>query len=300
MSVPNVIGPVETNVGFLIMSIQSNVPYTLLPYPINDNTFGYYWENDLAVINVQITKIPVFTASGSLTNVKISDKTNNGGLAFDTTNSTSNISTIINSSSPQSLAMTQATFANWFLPDIFLARAVYTIKDSNGQIAAITTKSGTTVPATNVIIQPVNWYFPGCGSCCDNINGGPFNSIFNWFCNVSPSALQCIAYTPNPTTYTELDDCLTGFGYQYCPVNKTCGTDNCNGPCSTDADICVNTDNAFACEVDTSRSTWWKNPIFISVVIIGTIGLIIFAGIIIILLVKRSKKSTEETEEETE
>jgi hypothetical protein len=261
----------------------------VLPYNINDNTFGYYWENDLTVINLQSSNIPVFTASGSLTNVKITDTINGGGLAYDTSNLTSNILTIINSSSPQSLKMSQTSFANWFAPDIFLARALYTIKNSNDQLGAITTKNGLTVPANNIIIQPVNWYFPGCTTCCDNIDGGPINSIFNWFCNVNPVLVGCLSYTPTSLTYTQLDDCLTGVSYQYCPVNKTCGTDNCNGPCSTDDDICVYDGDSFGCVVDTSKSSWWRNPIFIGVVIIGTIGLIIFAGIIIILLVKRSK-----------
>ena len=94
-------------------------------------------------------------------------------------------------------------------------------------------------------------------------------------------------------SYTTASDCLNGFIYSYCTTGNTCGSSNCNGPCST-------TDGAETCQFNSANQTyrcaepdrnepWYRQPWFIITVVI--FGILLF--ILIIALIVRSEHKTK-------
>jgi hypothetical protein len=278
----------------MIASIQNNTPFILNGTPFQ-NGLLYYWESNLATIASSST-IGIFTAHGTLDSLTISDNTNGGGIAFR-----SDGVTIGNAVEPATIKMSQPLFANWFPPDIFLSAVIYTMfNSSSGATAAILTSppgtggTGTTIPANNLIILPVLWYFNCTNSGSYDTITQPLDSIVNWFCIVTPNNTGCAGISITKSGFTNLSDCTIGNNYAYCPTGDVCGNDNCKGPCSVIYDNCNFSSGSYVCVFDPTKffsdTKWWESPYFIGAVV--GIFVIIIIIVIVTFAVARHGKST--------
>lgn len=283
-TIPSLIGPVDTGASFMIVSIQNNQPFILNGSTVGSGTI-YYWESNLTTI-LASEKIGVFIAQGTLDALTINDSINNGGIAFR-----SDGVTITNDIQPATLKMSQSMFANLFPPDIFLSAVVYSMFNSNGATARIlttTSATGPTIPANNIIILPVLWYFNCTSSGSYNFINQPLNSIINWFCLVNPNNPTCSNTDIAPGGWTNLDDCTTGDKFTYCPRGDICGNNRCKGPCTVVYDDCDLSGNGsdYVCVFNSSKffsdTQWWTSPYFIGAVI----AIIIIIVIIIFVLIR--------------
>ena len=276
----------------MIVSIQGGKPYILDGSPLG-NGIIYYWNDGTGSSGLNPSgKLPIFTASGTLTALTLSDTTNGGGLAFR-----SDGVTIGNASQPVSIRLSQTQFANWPAPDILLSMAVYSLFNSAGTVSQVLTapqSTAGTIPANNLIILPVIWY----ANCTSNGNFDqitePAQSIQNWFCLVDPTISGCASASLLSEGFTNLPDCQDGLKYDYCPVNDTCGNNNCNGPCPSMIDDCLlNNSQQFACVLDPEKAfkdtDWWKSPYFIG----GVIGLIVLILVIIFAIFMFLRRGTK-------
>lgn len=290
MSIPTLIGPIDSGVSFMFASIREETPYILNGQGVTGGVI-YYWEADPTIIQSS-QLLPVFSGKGTIGSVMISDATNGGGINFR-----SDGITIGNAGQPASLKMSESQYATWWPPTIFLSSVIYTLYAPNGTIANIlATNSGTgpTIPANNIIILPVLWYSQCVGTTYSFINQ-PQASILNWFCLVAPNLPQC----PDnilKNGWTNLPDCQVGNFYNYCPVNNTCGTTGmCNGPCPVIYDDCnySATNNNYVCVFDSNKffneTQWWTTPYFIGAVIAIIIVIIII--FVLIVAVARAGES---------
>lgn len=287
VTIPELIGTIETGSSFMIVSIQNNMPNIVATTTVSSQ-INYYWESDLTKLTSNISQLPVFTAQGTLDSLTITDSTNNGGISFKSDGITIGHATL-----PLALKMTQPLFANFFPPEIFLSTAVYTIFNaSSGATAAIFTSSSlqATIPANNIIILPVLWYFNCTASGTYDIINKPINSVINWFCLANPKIIGCSNTDLAPGGWTNLSDCTVGKFFTYCPVGQLCGNNNCKGPCSVIYDDCNFSSGNYVCEFDANKffndTQWWESPYFIGAVI-GIIVIIIIIIAIIIAVVRR-------------
>jgi len=291
MSIPFLLGPVPTGASFMLASIQNGVPFILN----GSSTKGgiiYYWESKLSIIS-NVSSLGIFTAQGSLNSLVISDTVNGGGIAFR-----SDGVTIGNAEQPANIQMSQPLYATWSPPDILLSMGVYTISNSSGATAGILTANlpiSPTIPANNIIILPVFWYFNCTSSGQYSFINEPLESIINWFCNVSPGIGGCSNENITGSGWTNLADCTIGNGYTYCPINQTCGSSNCNGPCVSSFEDCNYSSGDYVCQFNSSgflsNLKWWTTPIFIGGVIAGLVIIIIII-ILIYIVARRGRTSS--------
>lgn len=270
-TIPQLIGPIESGSSFMIVSLQNNIPFILNTISTQE-TISYYWESD---VQNTLSSFGIFAANGTIDSLTIKDTTNGGDIAF-----TKN--TITNSTIPSNLKMSQPLFANWFPPDIFLSGVIYTLSNpSTGVTGQIFNTKGlnTTIPANNLIILPVLWYFNCTSSGEYDIINQPDNSVINWFCLTGITGCSDIEIAPSG--WTNLPDCTVGNKFQYCSSNQLCGNNNCNGPCSVIYDDCNFSSNNYVCVFDPDKfinnTQWWESPYFI--------GFIVFLVIIIIIII---------------
>lgn len=266
------IGPVTTGASFMFGSLQNGIPYLLNGASYN-NGIIYYWESNYQTIS-NSTKIPLFSASGSLSSLILKDGTNDGGLSFRQDGVT-----IGNANPPTNVTMTQTVYANWTYPDLFLASATYSIFNPSGVLAQVLTNNsgtGPTLPADNIIIIPGTYYY-NCTSTSYKQNTQIQKSIKNWFCSIN--TIYCNDWTL-VTGWTELNDCTIGFEYPYCPLNTYCGSiDTCKGPCSPSTNRCTFNDNNYICRQ--SLSTNWLSSMYFLIAIVF-IGFLIVMGMILL------------------
>lgn len=291
---PQLIGPVETGASFMIASIQNNQPYILNGAPYNNGTI-YYWESNLSTILIG-SELGIFTAESSsqtqdTVNITMKDTVNGGSVGFR-----SDGVTIGNGSQPSTLKFQQGIYANWWSPDIFLSAVPYTIFNTAGQTAGILTTpsgTGTTIPANNIIILPVLWYFNCTNNGSYNVINAPLDTVTNWFCLVNPNISQCARVSIAGSGWTNLNDCTIGNKYLYCPVGDICGYNSCNGPCSVNYDDCNYKSGTYICQFNAknyfTETKWWTSPIFIGSVI-GIILIIIILIIIAIAVARHGQK----------
>lgn len=294
ISIPPLIGPIDTGSSFMIASIQNNIPFILNGTPFQTGLL-YYWESNLTTI-LSSTNLGIFTAQGTLDSLIITDTVNGGGISFR-----SDGTTIGNAIIPATIKMSQPLFTNWFPPDIFLSAVIYSIfNSSSGATATILTAppgtggTGPTIPANNIIILPVLWYFNCTQSGSYDIINQPLSSIINWFCIITPGNTGCIGIDIAKGGFTNLPDCIIGNNYAYCPTGDICGNNNCNGPCSVIYDDCNFSSGTYICAFDPEKffsdTRWWLSPYFIGAVI-GIIVIIIIL-IIVTFAVARHGQST--------
>lgn len=279
MSQPFLLGPINQGISFMVVSIQNGQPYVL-----NQTPTDYYWENDLSMV---LPSPPVFAANGSLSNLTIADPSGTSGLGFKADGVT-----ITPTDTPASLQMSQAAFATWAPPALFLSMAVYTLSTLSGTTGQIETAGLTgTVPSTNLILLPLIWYYPGASGTTDCVNTSlntPGDSLVTWFCNVNPQSYGTCPVPLVSEGWTQLSDCTAGIQYTYCPVNQTCGESNCNGPCPTTATTCTLATGTFSCQGTTEL---WTEPWFLVLIIgLGLIAVILFI-VAIVLANKGSSKN---------
>jgi len=281
-----------TGSSFMIVSIQNNAPFILNGAPFQGGLL-YYWESNLTTIELSST-LGIFTAEGTLDSLTISDTKNGGGIAFE-----ANGTTIGNALRPATIKMSQSLFANWFPPDIFLSAVIYSMFNSNGATAGILTSppgtggtGGTTIPANNIIILPVLWYFNCTSSGRYDVINQPINSIINWFCVVSPDIQGCNNINITKSGWTNLSDCIVGNNYSYCPTGHLCGNNNCNGPCSVIYDDCNFSSNNYVCVFDPTKffadTQWWESPYFIGAVV-GVFVIIIILIIVAFVVARHGR-----------
>lgn len=291
MSIPLLLGPVDTSTPFMFASIQNSQPYILNGAPLNSGII-YYWEPNLSTISAS-QNLPVFTASGSLNSLLLIDTVNNGGVAFRADGVT-----LGNATEPVGVNMSQSMYANWWPPDILLSRAIYTITNPSGSTAQVLTSNsgtGTTIPANNLIVLPVFWYF----NCMSNGNydviNQPLDSAVNWVCTVNSGVTGCTGLSITPTGWTNIADCNNGANYTYCPTAQTCGNSNCNGPCSVIYYDCDYNSGNYSCVFDASKyiadTQWWTSPWFIGIVV-GSVLLILILIIIIFAVIRHGRKTS--------
>lgn len=298
-SLPPLIGPIDTGESFMIVSIRNNIPFVLTGFtPSGQVGVSYYWESNLETINTS-TQVGVFTADGTLNSLIIKDSINGGGIAF-----TVDGRTIGNAAIPGNIRMSQSLYANLFPPDIFLSGVAYTMYNTNNGATAYihTTPSltGPTIPANNIIILPVLWYFNCNSSGSYNVINQPLNSIVNWFCLASPTIAGCSGLNLVPGGWTNLSDCTVGNKYTYCPNGNICGQGNCKGPCSVIYDDCNLSSSgnppSYVCVFNSSKyfadTKWWQSPYFIGAVIAVVVVIILL--LLITIAVARHGRTTDD------
>lgn len=290
MSIPQLIGPISTASSFMFASIQNGQPFILNTTQVTGGIL-YYWDSDLVDV-ASNQSMAIFTAKGTLDSLTIFDSNNQGGIAFR-----SDGITIGNAVVPATIKMFQPSFTNWFPPDIFLSAVEYTLFNQSGVTATVLTAipgtggTGPTIPANNIIILPINWYF-NCTSSgqYDQVNE-PTESLVNWFCTVNEAITGCTGIGIVPSGWTELSDCTIGNRFMYCATGTICGNNNCNGPCSTIEDDCSFSSGQYTCTFDINKfvndTQWWESPYFIGVVI-GSVFIVIVIIILIFVLATRT------------
>lgn len=288
MSVPQLLGPIDTGSSFMITSIQNNQPFILNAAGITGG-FVYYWESNLTTIAAS-PRVGVFTAQGTLDSLVIHDDMNGGGIGFR-----SDGVTIGNAPRPATVKMSQSSFANWFPPDIFLSTVQYTLYNPSGATASILTSvpgtggTGPTILANNLIILPVLWYTNCTASGNYTFINQPPASIINWFCVASPGLTGCSGISLIQSGWTNLEDCMVGDEYEYCPTGDICGDSNCKGPCTEMFDDCNFSSGNYVCVFDPNKffssTQWWESPYFIGAII--AIILLIIVIIIMIYVIAR-------------
>lgn len=298
---PQLLGPVDTGSSFMIVSIQNNQPYILNGAPYNNGTI-YYWESNLSTI-LDGSELGIFSAEtfgntglpGNSFNITMSDTVNGGSVEFR-----SDGVTIGNGSGASHLIFEQNFYSNWWPPDVFLSTVSYTIFNTSGETAGIlTTPSGasTTIPANNIIILPVLWYFNCTSNGSYGVINTPLNSVSNWFCLVNPSISVCSQIDIAPSGWTNLSDCTIGNNYIYCPTGELCGNGSCKGPCSVVYHDCNYKSGTYVCEFNAgnffSETKWWTSPIFIGA-IIALIVIIIILIIVTIAVMRHGQKVSKE------
>lgn len=289
---PPLLGPIETGASFMIASIRNGTPYILNGFrPTGQSGISYYWESNLAVIEAS-TQMGVFTAQGTLDSVILKDTINGGGIAF-----AADGITIGNAALPTNIKMSQPLYANWFLPNIFLSSVAYTIYNTNGatgQIHTAPTLSSNSIPANDIVILPVLWYFNCTSSGSYDAISRPLNSVVNWVCLAEPGATGCSGLNLASGGWTNLSDCNVGNKYTYCPNGKTCGNDNCKGPCSVIYDDCNFSSGDFVCVFNPENffndTKWWESPYFIGIVI-GIVIIIIILLVVVIAVARHGMRA---------
>lgn len=293
MSLPSIIGPVTNGTAFMFASLQDGVPFILNSAAVTGGV-QYYWDSDLVNI-VQNQRMGIFTTEGPLDNMTIHDSLNNGNIGFEPDGVT-----ITRTTFPVKVKMSQPSYTNWSSPDLFLSSVPYTLYNSAGATAYVRTavtgttgNTGTIVPADNLVVLPVKWYF-NCIQSGNNITYNaiqdPRSSVVNWFCLANTGTTGCTGIQIAPNGWTNLDDCTVGNQYMYCPVNNVCGDNNCNGPCPSSLNECSFSNGRYACVFDPNKligDEWWKSPYFIGAIVAAVLLIIIF--IILIYIVGRSK-----------
>lgn len=283
------LGPISSGFSFMMVSIQGTTPYILTTAPLGDGVI-YYWES-----NVLNSSIPIFSSNGPINNVTIIDSSSGGGIGFR-----SDGKTIGNAQVPTPLNMVQTKFATWWPPDTFIYGPTYTIFNSSGATASIFSTSsptGPTIPANNILILPVLWYFPSTTPNTCNVINTPGDTVLNWLCNVNQKDPNCQG-VQTYKGWSNLTDCLDGVFYQYCLPNQTCGNNNCNGPCQQIYYDCDYSSPNFVCTFNPTNffteSAWYSNPYFIGAVV-AIVLVIIIVLIGLFLAIRSARKNTDQS-----
>ena len=302
VSPPALLGPVDTGSSYMLVSIQDGQPYILNGAEYNNGTI-YYWESDLTTI-LEGSKLGIFIAEtpgdsglpGASFNITMTDTVNGGGVEFR-----SDGVTIGNGAGMTTLVFQQNIYSNWWPPDVFLSAVPYTIYNTSGETAGIlTTPSGTgsTIPANNVIILPILWYFNCTNNGSYDVINVPLDTVTNWFCLVDPNISECANVDVAPGGWTNLSDCGIGNNYLYCPAGQLCGEGSCKGPCSVIYDDCNYKSGAYVCELNPGKyltdTNWWTSPIFIGTIV--AIVVIIIVLIVVTIAVKRHGEKVSKSE----
>lgn len=283
MSLPQVLGPINSGDSFVFVSIQNGVQYVLNGANFNSGIV-YYWESNVSTI-INSNNIPVFTVNGNLDSLLLKDNTNGGTMSFR-----SDGTTIGNSITASNISMKQFQFSDWNSPVLFLSKAVYTLYNPSGEIANVLTQipseSNNVIPADNLIVLPIYWFF-NCTSTKYNYFNNPKDSILNWICFSNPDINICRTISLVKSAWTNLSDCSIGNVYSYCPSGQLCNYNSCKGPCPVTHENCnynANNNN-FQCDFDSEKyfndTKWYLSPYFI----IFVVGLIIVVIVCIIIIV---------------
>jgi len=288
MSLPTLLGPIDSGASFMIASLQNGTPFLLNSTRLS-GLLIYYWESNLhSIINNNI--LPIFSSQSSLDSLIITDITNHGTIGFP-----SSTPIIGNTLSTSRIKMSQSSFATWAPPSIFLSMVPYTIFSSSGSPASIfssipgTGGTGPSIPATNLIILPVLWFFNCTSSGSYDSISTPPSSIVNWFCLSNPSISGCTGLEIAPSGWTNLSDCTAGDFYKYCPTGNLCGNSYCKGPCPHPFYDCNFVNSQYVCQFNidnySNHTPWWQSPYFIG--IISAAIFITFSIILFIYLLAR-------------
>jgi hypothetical protein len=281
-------GPVAVGASFIMVGVTKKKLYVLNAVSVSGNVV-YYMESDPQTL-VDSTMLPIFSYSGSVIvddkipifNLTYSDATNGGGPILDKDGVT-----IVNSSITNPL-IAFGDFEPWFPPNILLSGAAYAFNAKQGTGAAkfLTSPTGATPPIDAVfsVLPVVSWFNCG-GGVGDTINT-PSNSLLNFLCILDPTFTQCQNISVVDNAWTNVNDCIDGIDYFYCPLFGKCGKDNCKGPCSAIYYDCDNNDGTYTCTFNPNEyiydSQWWTSPIFIGLVVFIAALILIFIIIIIV------------------
>lgn len=292
--VPFLIGPVDIGSSFMMVTTLNNIPYVLVSLYIEQlGATVYGLENNLTTVFDSGTineNLAIFTASGTLDAVQLTDVVIGGGMATNTEGQLINVP-----NDPQTLVMSQSQFANWNPPNLFLTMTDYSISQTNG--SPVTIGSHTSLKFN---ILPLTWYYTCRGNACCNLNTAG-TILSNWFCIYDSTQAWCHNDDTFPITttgWTSLADCTTGNVYTYCPPQQYCGNNNCKGPCQNISSNCNWQSNQYGCQVDLNKAAanlkWWESPLFIG----GMVGLgvlIIFFVILIFVVARHGREKNELT-----
>lgn len=307
-----VIGPINSGTSFLIVRTTTSSGSTgPVPEVLNvteqGSRFRYYWESD---INKVTSKLPVFTAVGADNLFTVNDTTNSGSLSFF--DDTSGQLILNRTLQGQPLHFFQSSAATWNPPTQFLANLKYSILDptTNKTLVIYSSEQGTsdeTTPANDIMMLPTFWFTLCSNGKYDKFTT-PICSLSEWFCMIIGDTQCSCPDIPNhatsPNGYSLYRDCVNNYQYNYCPLSQTCGSYNCNGPCSLIYEDCLaGSNNSFNCKFDAEKylteTDWWKSLWFIitiTVIFVLILVLVIFA----IVTASKAKKKKIKAEKDPE
>lgn len=297
MSLPNVIGGIENNDSIFLGRITNGGPSVLNFSTTIQGVKYYYWEDDINIA-INNANFPFFTITKSDNGITLKDTINSGFLTF-----TSSYPYSINGQATKIGISSQ--FAPWGGSTVALSQVMYQLSVSGVPVEIKFNRQGGGVEGTiqGAMFLPASWFF------CDSLGGsvsikGKAWVLTNWFCFTNPSLSVCSSGTPPvyPSGFADLQECLAQVPYPYCFSDKTCGANNCKGPCpSGNIFDCELKDNNFIClggDPAAPENAWWRSTWFI-VLMVG-VGLLAIGALILGIVLLTRKKKPEYEEDDVE
>jgi hypothetical protein len=282
----NLKGPLST---FVIVKQIDNKPYFLnlltTPNTPGSQNLIYYFESKYTCSNsCSNVSLPIFKSGIFNGEVVFYDTSNNGYLNYD-----SNFNVLFGSS-PQGINVNETinSVKSWG-PGIFLASIEYNVLGGDEPLGVETGDSGSLKNYTmsnldEVFFLPSTMFLYEQGSCSEELEVNTV--ISNYFCTIlGKNDSSCNGNPPFTQGWTNQQDCVNAFLYDYCLINQSCGDSNCNGPCVESYDDCDNINNIYKCILNPKEyiksGKLWKSPYFIAGISVAVVVfLIIFIGII--------------------
>ena len=265
-------GPVVSGSQVIITHQEGKDVYPLMMYP------GASGVQKL-ILETQPTKTGASLISFNMTGLTQAffNSQGAGALGYD---SNGNAAIAINAAA---LTPSQTNYAPWGGP--FLAGVGYLLVNQVSKTVAfdighVDDQGMATVSKQTgvVMVIPSTWYF-GCSNGKPGYeNDTPDGSLESAICALTPGSEQCKGIQTQG--WTLLSDCEAGNVYQYCAINKLCGT-MCKGPCASNLDSCdYYQDQGYACDFNPNNlfvGQWWRQPWFILVcfLILGLVLILI-------------------------
>lgn len=263
----------STNGQQVTIAAFTNNTFYVLNYYAGSSFTGYFLDPDFFT---QAT-----TPSGPIFVNNTNDNKNwtlvdigNNNYIVDQTDASSNVYVgFVPAGSVQNITITvsQSSYANWDAPSTFLCDVGYTLGSSNfiystGYNQDGSPKIQTDYLSAQALFYPSTTYY-NCNATQSMYLSG-LQVTANAWCANGGSSTTC---APLPvTSWTDDILCVDNVLFTYCNTGQTCGTDNCNGPCSSTNTLCTFDNTNFACKT----TSIYKEPWFIILVIILIVLLI--------------------------
>lgn len=296
-------GPIAANDKFILTSQINGTLYVANTYTDSKGNTAIIMDSNVPSSiagGASIPTIPTFSAVNAGNGINMSSDQTKGGNVIPLSLSTTNGKAIMGPSTI--LTPFQNTYVS---PSeaIFLSGVPYTLNDTAGKpisfdYGSIDSKCNKSPPdytcvtivgdTVNVIPLPLVWFFACQGNNYTSSSTIP-GAVCSAYCGLQSSSSDCTSSVSVCSNYqshawTKLSDCKVGVPYSYCPVGKTCGYNNCNGPCPSSG-VCSVNNGTYKC---TPKEVGGL-PLWIWV-IIGIIVLIIIIVLVIFLIKAFSKK----------
>lgn len=273
----NIIGGIVLNNNYFITTNIGGTDYFLAYYTDDSDKNNKITKYQFVTKEDKENKFAYFvtTSNPSTSGIIIKDVVNGGGLVQDSDKK------YINSNTPTSVKYSQDTYAEWD-NTLFLSNVGYKL---DGSFRVM----GQSEVNKNIIFIPIAQYY-SCPSNSNTHQGSTTASqaLNNWL--LAASSSKAISNSG----WTTFNDCRDGVMYDYCPVGKSCGTDNCKGNCSATGNYCDYKDPNFYCGITAedylTTQKWWKSKWFIISAVFIVIAAIVVSLIIVFVVYNKKKK----------